>query len=78
MKTTTIGAMRSNCTKVLKWVSAGQEVQVTRRGKVVARVVPPARKSQKANWSLSAALNRPDFSWTLAAKESAAILADSR
>jgi prevent-host-death family protein len=78
MKTTTVRELRNNYARVLKWVSSGQEVQVTRRGKVVAKVVPPAGNSLKIDWSLSAALNRPDLSRTLTAKEGAAILAESQ
>jgi len=78
MKTTTVRELRNNYSQVLKWVSAGQEVAVTRRGKVVARVVPPASASMEVDWSLSAALTRPDLGRTLTAQESASILADSQ
>jgi antitoxin (DNA-binding transcriptional repressor) of toxin-antitoxin stability system len=78
MKTTTVRELGSNLAKVLKWVSSGKEVQVLRRGKVVAKVVPPTGNLLRADWSLSAALNRPDLGRTLKAKERAAILTDSQ
>ena len=78
MRTATVRQLRNNYTQVLEWVSSGQEVQVTRRGKIVARVIPPDETSPKVDWSLSAAFNRPNLSQTLTAKESAAILADSQ
>jgi antitoxin (DNA-binding transcriptional repressor) of toxin-antitoxin stability system len=78
MKTTTVRERRNNYARVLKWVSSGQEVQVTRRGKVVAKVVPPAGNPQKIDWSLSAALNRPLLSRTLTAKKSGNIIAESQ
>jgi prevent-host-death family protein len=78
MKTTTVRELRNNYARVLKWVSSGQEVQVTRRGKVVAKVVPPAGASLKLDWTRSAALNRPELSRTLGAKESASVLAESQ
>ena len=41
MRTTTVRELRNNYAQVLKWVAKGEEVEVTRRGKVVAKVVPP-------------------------------------
>lgn len=79
MKTTTVRELRNNYSKVLKWVSKGEEVEVTRRGKIVARVVPPpALKTAQVDWSKSAALNRRAWSNPLTADESALILADSQ
>jgi prevent-host-death family protein len=79
MKTTTVRELRNHYSKVLRWVSAGEEVQVTRRGKVVARVVPPQPVSSgKLDWAESAALRRLDWPRELSAAESAAVLADSQ
>jgi prevent-host-death family protein len=79
MKTTTVRELRNNYSKVLKWVSKGEEVEVTRRGKIVAKVVPPpSAKATQVDWSQSAALSRAAWSTCLTADESAAILADSQ
>jgi prevent-host-death family protein len=79
MKTTTVRELRNNYSKVLQWVSKGEEVEVTRRGKIVAKVVPPtSAKATRIDWAQSAAFNRPAWSKTLTAKKSAAILADSQ
>ena len=79
MKTTTVRELRNNSSKVLKWVANGEEVEVTRRGKIVAKVVPPSpAKATQVDWSQSAARSRPAGSTTLTAGESAALLADSR
>ncbi len=79
MKTTTVRELRNNYSKVLQWVAKGEEVEVTRRGKVVAKVIPPASaKVTKVDWEQSAALNRPAWSTQLTAKQSASILADSQ
>jgi len=78
MKTTTVRELRNNYSKVLGWVAKGEEVEVTRRGKVVAKVVPPIGPKTKVDWAQSAALTRPPWANTLTAKESAAILADSQ
>jgi prevent-host-death family protein len=79
MKRTTVRELRNNYSKVLQWVSKGEEVEVTRRGKVVAKVVPPASaKVAKVDWTQSAALTRPAWSSRLTAKESATILGESQ
>ena len=78
MKTTTVRELRNNYSKVLGWVAKGEEVEVTRRGKVVAKVVPPIGPKTKVDWAQSAALTRTAWANTLTAKESAAILADSQ
>lgn len=79
MKSTTVRELRNNYSKVLKWVSKGEEVEVTRRGKVVAKVVPPLRASpSEVDWANSAALNRKPWSAALTAEQSAAILHDSQ
>lgn len=78
MKTTTVRDLRNNYAKVLLWVAKGEEVEVTRRGKVVAKVIPPAAAKTKVDWEQSAALNRSAWSTRLSANESAAVLADSQ
>lgn len=79
MRSTTVRELRNNYSKILKWVSKGEEVEVTRRGKVVAKVVPPMPASpSEVDWSKSAALNRKPWSNVLASHESAAILAESQ
>jgi prevent-host-death family protein len=79
MKTTTIRELRNHYSQVLRWVSAGEEVQITKRGKIVAKVVPPQPVSpQKLDWTESAAFKRADWSHKLSAAESAAVLADSQ
>jgi len=42
MKTATIRQMQHNLSEVLSWVEGGEEVQVLRRNKVVARLLPAA------------------------------------
>jgi prevent-host-death family protein len=78
MKTTTVRELRNNYARVLKWVSCGQEVEVTRRGKVVAKVVPPSGPPATLDWASSAAFGRTALGRTLSAKESAAVLAESQ
>jgi prevent-host-death family protein len=79
MKTTTVRELRNNYAQVMRWVGKGEEVEVTRRGKVVAKVVPVgAAKVTAVDWAQSAAHNRPVWGKALTAKESAAVLADSQ
>ena len=79
MKSTTVRELRNNYAKVLKWVSKGEEVEVTRRGKVVAKVVPPVpTRPSEVDWTRSAALNRMMWSTCLTSAQSAAILAESQ
>jgi len=78
MKTTTVRELRNNYSKVLKWVSAGQEVQVTRRGKVVAKVVLPDEPSLKVDWSQSAALRITAADKILTARQSERLLKEAQ
>jgi prevent-host-death family protein len=79
MRTTTVRELRNNYAQVLKWVAKGEEVEVTRRGKPVARVVPPpSSQSARVDWTQSAALTRRAWTRTLTANESAAIRAESQ
>ena len=47
MRTTTVRELRTNFPKVERWVADGEEVQITKRRKVVATLVPPARRGRK-------------------------------
>jgi prevent-host-death family protein len=78
MKTATVRELRNNYTRVLGWVAKGEVVEVTRRGKVVAKVIPPIGPATQVDWTASAALTRPAWANTLTAKASAALLADSQ
>jgi prevent-host-death family protein len=79
MKRTTVRELRNNYPKVLHWVSVGEEVEITRRGKVVAKVVPPDPPTPiRVDWEKSAALNRSPWSKALTAAQSAAILSESQ
>lgn len=79
MKSTTVRELRNNYSKVLKWVAKGEEVEVTRRGKVVAKVIPPVpSRPSEVDWTKSAALTRKPWSSALTSDQSAAILAESQ
>jgi prevent-host-death family protein len=53
MKTATVRQIQHHLSEVLRWVEDGQEVRITRRGRVVAKIVPANEKRQAVRW--------PDF-----------------
>jgi prevent-host-death family protein len=78
MKTATVSQLRDNCREVLEWVSKGEAVELTLRGKVVAKIVPPElQRSMEVDWPTNAALNRQRSGKILTAEQSAAIRAES-
>jgi antitoxin (DNA-binding transcriptional repressor) of toxin-antitoxin stability system len=54
MKIATVRQLRTEFPKVLAWVNAGQEVAITRRRKVVAKLSAAGERPKKK-------LARPDF-----------------
>ena len=54
MKTATVRDVQHHFGKVLAWVEGGEEVQITRRSKLVARLVPSSPAS-------TAPVSLPDF-----------------
>jgi antitoxin (DNA-binding transcriptional repressor) of toxin-antitoxin stability system len=58
MKTTTIRELKHDTTTVLRWVAAGESVEVRRHNVPVAILSPPAKRKQIA---------RPDFAARLRA-----------
>jgi prevent-host-death family protein len=55
MKTATMRQLRNESRAVLAWVEAGEEVTITKRGKIIARIIPPKQKPSKVDWTKSAA-----------------------
>ncbi|HEX4141571.1 MAG TPA: type II toxin-antitoxin system prevent-host-death family antitoxin [Candidatus Methylacidiphilales bacterium] len=55
MKTATMRQLRNESRAVIGWVEAGEEVQITKRGKIIARLVPEKPQPQKVDWTKSAA-----------------------
>jgi len=59
MKTATVRDLRNHYSGLLKWIEAGEEVRITRRGKAVARLVPePVASGKQVDWSQSPAVLR--------------------
>ena len=53
MKKASIREVQHNLSQVLQWVHDGEEVEVTRHNRIVARIVPAEGSSKKPKW--------PDF-----------------
>jgi prevent-host-death family protein len=53
MKTATVRDIRHDFGRILSWVEEGQQVEITKRRRIVARMVPVKPKSRKMEW--------PDF-----------------
>jgi prevent-host-death family protein len=79
MRKATVRDLRNRYTSLLRWIRAGEEIVITRRGKPVARLVPePAAAAAEIDWSQSPAVNRDrSTARQLTAEESAAILRDA-
>jgi len=46
VKTTTVRELRTNFPRVERWVAEGERVQITKRRKVVAMLVPPPKPAR--------------------------------
>lgn len=59
MRTATVRDLRNRYTSLLAWIGAGEEIVITRRGKVIARLVPERTdESQRVDWRQSPAVQR--------------------
>lgn len=75
MKVASVRELRNHYTKVLRWVGAGEEVLITLRGNVIAKLVPQSNKSAEiVNWAESPEVKRDRRGDTiLSARQSVAI-----
>ena len=55
MKTATVRTLRNDYAKLLRRVETGEEISISRRGQIVAKLVPAGRKTTKVDWTDSAA-----------------------
>jgi prevent-host-death family protein len=80
MKRATVRELRNRYSDLLKWIEAGEEIAISRRGVVIARLVPErARKRQRVNWTKSAAFRLDRSSMPpLSTSQSAGLLAESK
>ena len=80
MKTATVRELRNHYSRLLRWLEAGEEIAISQRGCIVARLVPEKRRPlRKVDWSTSAALRRDrSGARVLSAEQTAAVLAGSQ
>lgn len=80
MKTATVRELRNRYLTVLKWIEAGEEVAISRRGVIIARLVPEKQQqTDRVDWAQSAAFRRDRTGErVLTAKESAVLLSENR
>jgi prevent-host-death family protein len=79
VRTATVRDLRNHYTSLLSWVSAGEEVIITQRGKPVARLIPekPA-EPEKVNWGNAPEVTRDrSKEITLATQESLDLIHDA-
>lgn len=79
MKSASVRDLRNNYTSVLRWISAGEDVLITQRGTVIARLSPETeRTAQVVDWASSPEVLRDrSGDAVLSAEQSARILAEA-
>lgn len=79
MRTATVRDLRNRYTSLLAWINAGEEIVITQRGKIIARLIPEKdQSSQVVDWSQSAAIKRDrSGSSIMTAEESLEIIHDA-
>ena len=50
MKSASVREVQHNLASVLEMVSRGQEIAVTKRGRVIARIVPARDRRERVEW----------------------------
>ena len=59
MKTATVRDLRNRYTSLLSWIGAGEEIVITQRGKIIARLIPEQDEpTARVDWSQSPAVKR--------------------
>ena len=77
MKTTTMRELKHETAKVLGWAEAGEEVELTRRGKPIAMLSPPRPKRKPARPDFAARL-RSIYGDTVLANTATALISEAR
>jgi len=79
MKTATVRDLRNRHTTLLRWISAGEEIRITQRGVVIARLCPETvRTARTVNWvdAPEVRRNRSEEK-VLSARQSKALIAEA-
>lgn len=80
MKTASIRQVRHDFNAVLDWIDAGEQVEISKRGKVVALLSPPPAKAPRSRQrpDLAARLRMRDCGRVISAGVMDEILADAK
>ncbi|MBP6508301.1 MAG: type II toxin-antitoxin system prevent-host-death family antitoxin [Opitutaceae bacterium] len=78
MKTATVRTLRNDYAKLLRQVEAGAEVAISRRGRVVARLVPALGSKAGVDWATSAAHRVTRSDQPLSATQSAKLIREAQ
>jgi prevent-host-death family protein len=73
MKTATVRTLRNDYAKLLRRVETGEVIAISRRGQVVARLVPASASAGRTDWANSAAYRLPHPGKPLTAAASAKV-----
>ena len=79
MKTATVRDLRNRYTSLLRWISAGEEILITQRGVVIARLSPEtSRTAGVVNWAETPEVRRNrNQDGVLSARQSEALIAEA-
>jgi antitoxin (DNA-binding transcriptional repressor) of toxin-antitoxin stability system len=75
MKTATVRDLRNSFPRVAAWIAEGEPVEITRAGKLFARLVPPAKKTKPVKPDIMARLKETWGDRIFSSKEVAAMRA---
>jgi len=78
MLTATVRTLRNDYAKLLRRVETGEEIAISRRGRVVARLVPAMSDKVRIDWAASAASRLPRPGRPLTVSASAKVRAESQ
>ena len=78
MKTATVRTLRNDYAKLLRRVETGEEIAISRRGRIVARLVPAQSGPVKVDWAASAARRLTQDEKPLSARQSARLLKEAQ
>ena len=78
MKTATVREIRHDFSRVLTWVEDGEQVEITKRKRVVARLVPAKAKPRKLEWPDLAARRKKIFPNGVKGKPASKIVDEGR
>jgi prevent-host-death family protein len=78
MRTETVRNLRNDYAKLLRRVETGEEIAISRRGRIVARLVPPLSVRSKVDWANSAARRLTRAEKPLSIKKSTKLLKEAQ